>query len=135
MHGMRTFWRNHRGLAALLLALTLGFKLLLPTGYMLGDGPRILTVEICADASGHRLTQQIVIPQDNRQNQSEHSAKNAAPCPWSALSTATLGGADPALLALALAFILTLGFSAAPTPRLARIFHLRPPLRGPPAVS
>ena len=85
MQGLRTFWQSHRRLAALLIALTLCLKALMPAGYMLGGDTRILTVEICADASGHRITRQIAIPQENRQSPSDQAAKKSAPCPWSAL--------------------------------------------------
>lgn len=135
MQGLRTFWRDHRRLAMLLIALTLCLKAVMPAGYMLGGGARVLTIEICADATGHRITRQIVVPQDSRQTQTEQAAKKSATCPWSALSMATLAGADPALLAVALAFIIALGFSPATAPRLARLSHLRPPLRGPPALA
>jgi hypothetical protein len=46
---------------------------------------------------------------------------------------AGLGGVDMALLALALAFILALGFAPLRPARAASTRFLRPPLRGPPA--
>ena len=56
-----------------------------------------------------------------------------AECPFASLSMASMTGADPALLSLALAFILALGFASTPNHLPKRVYHLRPPLRGPPA--
>ena len=56
-------------------------------------------------------------------------------CPYTALGHASLAGADPALLATALAFILALAFAPLAPARLSRIPHIRPPLRGPPSQA
>jgi hypothetical protein len=56
-------------------------------------------------------------------------------CAFGALSFASLAGADLALLALALLFILATGFAALALPALRRTAHVRPPLRGPPALG
>lgn len=110
-------------------------KALVPAGFMVGTGDRVLTVKICADAMGTMQTQQIVIPGNGGQggNKSDHGKANGT-CPFSALSFASLGGADPALLALALVFILALGFLPSTAPRTEQRSYLRPPLRGPPAL-
>jgi hypothetical protein len=52
MELLRAFFRDHRRLAALLVALALCVKALVPAGYMPGAHGKVLTVEICADASG-----------------------------------------------------------------------------------
>ena len=136
MQPLRAFLMRHRAFAALLVAAALCMKLAVPAGYMVGTGSKVLSIEICADSRGQHLTQQIVIPQTGKSadKQAEH-AKASASCPYSALSMASLGGADPLLLAAALAFILALGFAPvrAATPR--RASNLRPPLRGPPALA
>lgn len=134
MATLRAFFHTHRRLAALLLALALVAKALIPAGYMLGQQATVLTVEICADASGAKVTHDIVIPQHGKPGETRGSqAKNDGTCAFSALSMASLGGTDALLLALALAFILALGFAPpAPAP-LGRLDRLRPPLRGPPA--
>jgi hypothetical protein len=129
---LRSFLRDHRRLAACLIALALAMKALVPAGYMLGATAHVLTVEVCADSQGKHLTQLIVVPGES--TPADH-AKSDGPCAWSALGIAALGGADLALLALALAFILLLGFApTAPAPR-SRAHHLRPPLRGPPSLA
>lgn len=133
MSALRAFLRDHRRLAVLLLALALLVKALVPAGFMLASGARVLTVEICADPSGTRMTKQIVIPADGKSHQSpgDHAKADGA-CAFSGLHMAALGGADAALLTLALAFILLLGFAPQAPPLAAEPAYLRPPLRGPP---
>lgn len=134
MGALRHFLRDHRRLAVLLVALALAMKALMPAGLMLGQmpGTTVLTVMVCADSQGGSYSKRIVVPHSGK------SADEAAPgkdCPYSALSMASLAGADTALLAAVLAFILALGFAAAPPLRVRRVLHLRPPLRGPPATA
>ena len=136
MQAFRAFLRVNRNLALGLVALALVIKALVPAGYMLsgplGDGAHVLTIAICADASGGQLTKQIVVPSDGK---SDEHAKIQGTCAWGLLAMAALGGADVLLLALALAFILAIGVAPSrPTP-LPREHRLRPPLRGPPAFA
>lgn len=134
MEAFRLFLRDRRHFAAVLVALALAMKALMPAGYMVApDGAKVLTITICADSQGGSYTKQIIVPHSGKHAAPTEQAKDA--CPYSALSMATLGGADPVLLALALAFILALGFAAAPPLRLGRTPRLRPPLRGPPATA
>lgn len=121
----------HRRLALGLVVLAVLIKALMPAGYMLSDRAHVLTVEICADASGQTMTRQIAVPADGK---SDH-AKAEGTCAWGVLASAALGGADIVLLALALAFILALGLTASRPAPPARTTYLRPPLRGPPAFA
>lgn len=128
--------REHRRLALAMAALALLLKALVPAGYMLAAGDRVLTVEICADPSGTRMTRQIIVPSDGTgHDMPAKDAKADGACAYSGLSMASLGGADPVLLAAAIAFILLLGLSPVALPRPARQAYLRPPLRGPPALA
>jgi hypothetical protein len=130
MHALRTFLRTRRRLAVAIVALALAMKALVPGGYMIGQQGMVLTVGICADASGAKMTRQIVLPQSG---QADGHAKGDGSCPYAALGMAALTGADAVLLAIALGFILALGFlPVRASPRAGRP-HLRPPLRGPPA--
>lgn len=133
---LRTFLGNHRAAAALLVALALAIKALVPAGYMAASPVRMLSVSICADASGGEMIRQIAIP---LAGQPDHApaghGKAEATCPYAALGMAALGGADAPLLVLALAFILVLGLFAVVPPPARVATHLRPPLRGPPANS
>lgn len=134
MGWMRTFLNDHRKLALLLVALTLAMKVMIPTGYMIGSQGKVLTVQICADGSGEHLTKQIVIPVEGKSS-SDHGNQGKADqtCPFAGLSMASLGSVDPALLLIALAFILALGFAPTRAPHPKSASYLRPPLRGPPA--
>jgi hypothetical protein len=144
MGTLRAFLRDRGRLAVLLLALVLAAKALVPAGYMVGgeagSGVRVLTVKICADALGTQFTRQIVIPQQGGEHgkgdagHGDAGHKTDGACAWSGLGMASLAGADPALLAIAFAFILALGFARLAPPRLERRAFLRPPLRGPPAL-
>lgn len=125
--------RDHRRLAALLVALALSVKALVPAGFMLESQARVITVAICADASGGQLTRQMVLPQREGTggSQSDHGKADGT-CAWTGLSATAASLADPLLLVLALAFILALGFLPQRAPPRAASHHIRPPLRGPP---
>lgn len=135
MHLFRALSVRHRALTTMLIVAALCIRALVPAGYMIDSSSRVLTVEICADSQGGHLTKQIVIPGDGQSQggQSEHG-KSDGTCAFSALSFASLSSADPALLALALIFIIALGFVPVNASRPVRQSHLRPPLRGPPAL-
>lgn len=125
--------REHRRLAAILVALALCMKALVPAGFMVGATAKLITIEICADASGRKLTRQLTIPLEGGMGgeQSDHG-KSDATCAWAALAKAAHSGADAELLVLALAFILALGFLRQTAERVSRSCHIRPPSRGPP---
>lgn len=125
--------REYRRLAAILVALALCMKALVPAGFMVGTSAKLITVEICADASGGKLTRQMAIPLEDGTGgkQSDHG-KSDASCAWTAHAQAAHAGTDAQLLALALAFILALGFLRQATEPVRRSCHVRPPSRGPP---
>jgi hypothetical protein len=132
MHAMRAFVRSRRRFAALVVALALAMKALVPAGYMIWQQDKVLTITICADASGTKIVKQIMLPQSGQTG--EH-AKAEGACPYAALGMAALSGADAALVAGALGFILPLGFAPVRVQPRAGPLHLRPPLRGPPALA
>jgi hypothetical protein len=127
----RIFFRGPRQLAMLLIACALIVKALVPSGFMIGQHATVLTVEICADTLGAKVTRQVVVPHSDGRT-GEHADK-AGVCPFSGLAMAALPGADALLLAVALAFILALGFITPRRVTLPRLAHTQPPLRGPPA--
>jgi len=137
MKFLRVTLLQHRKMALIVVLAALCMKAIVPAGFMAGQTSKILTVQICADASGGPIVKQLVIPMEDRGNSSsgKHDSKNAGVCHFSSLTMASMGGIAPELLAIALAFILALGFA------LARVFlpkslsFLRPPLRGPPALA
>lgn len=136
MHNVRALIRDYRALAMLLLAMAMLVKVLVPTGYMAGDGQRLLSVQICLDGINHK-TIQIALPSEDTPSghQPDTSGKADLPCAYTILSMGMTGGVDAPLLALAIAFILALGFAPAHPVLKDRSHHIRPPLRGPPALS
>lgn len=133
MSVMRALLMRHRALALLVVVAALCMKVIVPTGFMIGQKSKVLTVQICDDALGNHAVKQIAIPmKDGGSDSGQKQGKGE--CPFTSLSMASMTGADPALLALALAFILALGFAPARLTLSKRIFHIRPPLRGPPAL-
>lgn len=141
MQALRALTHRYRLLAVLLVVCALAVKAAIPAGYMLGQQGTVLTVEICADASGGAVTKQIVIPHSGVPTEGKAADGKAAhdqapaPCPYAALGLAALTGADAVLLGLALALILALGLAPAPSAPLRPVPFLRPPLRGPPAFA
>ena len=108
-------------------------KIVVPTGFMIGQNSTVLTVQLCTDGLGHAVTTKIAIPMKGEPGDSS-GKQGKAECPFASLSMASMAVADPALLALALAFILALGFARPRTSHSKRVSYLRPPLRGPPAL-
>lgn len=135
MMGLRAILLDHRRLALLLVAVALAMKALVPGGYMLGTQSQVITVSICGDASGTHETRQIVVPRSGADKDTVSQHAKSAPCAFSALGMDGLAGADPILLALALAFILAAGFAVLAGLTLKARAHLRPPLRGPPLLA
>lgn len=132
MGAFRHFLLARRWVALAVIVTALAIKALVPAGFMLETRNHILTVAVCADASGgHSAARQIVIP-GKSDGQAQVQTKASEGCAFSALSFAALSGADPDLLALALAFILLLGVRAVSVLRVAPARRIRPPLRAPP---
>ena len=134
MGAMRHFLLIRHRIAFAVIAIALAMKALVPAGFMVETRGHVLTIAICADASsGHGVSKQIIIPGKPANGQSAQG-KSGEACPFSTLAIAGLSGADPALLAAALAFILLLGFLPVAAPRLVWSRRIRPPLRAPPVL-
>lgn len=136
MYLIRIWLREHRALAAFLAVLALSVKMTLPQGYMFAEtSTKVISVQMCFDGLSHE-TVNLVIPMAGKTSTDDQrrQGKSADHCPFTALSFGSLVGADAPLLAIALAFILALGF--APIRRVPHEVstYLRPPLRGPPAT-
>jgi hypothetical protein len=124
---------GHRKLALLLLALTLCVKALVPTGFMVERNAMVLTISICAGGLEGPTTQNIVIPMksDPASHGGEHGKRDGN-CAFTSLGFGALASADTALLAVALLFILALGFTGVVQRRLVAPIRLLPPAQGPP---
>ena len=131
MTAWRRLIRRHRRLAGWLVLLALAVKLAVPAGFMLGnsaDGSVVL--ELCSGFGPVQLG--MAMPgMDHHQDKSDQHDKQV--CPFAGLSLPSLAGADPLVLAIAIAFIAAFALHFADTPRVVRFAYLRPPLRGPPA--
>ena len=131
MNPLRAFLRLHPGLAALILCAGLLMRAVVPAGFMPQIGAHVITLQICADATGGHLTRDVTLPTAPRHERPEGKA-DGGPCPFGGMAHAMVAGVDSWLLASALAFILLLGFAPARVMAPRRAVHLRPPLRGPP---
>ena len=136
MGGLRSIIWRHRWLATLIVAAALCVRIFVPQGYMIGGGQKQLTIQLCYEGVGGE-TMRIAIPGTvgGHGKSHDHRGSPDVHCPYSSLSMGALSGADVALLALALAFILALGFARPTSPDPVRRRFLQPPLRGPPLNS
>lgn len=124
---------RHPALAILAVLAALCMKIAVPSGFMIGQNFKFVTVRICAPAFGDHAVTQIAIPM-KRGGEDSGQKQGKGECPFASLSMASTAGAGPVLLALALAFILSVGLAPARTTFPRRASYLRPPLRGPPAL-
>lgn len=137
MQGLRRVISAHRALFALLAALALAAKLVLPQGFMLAPTAGGITVMVCADSGSGPATVTIPMKSDAL-NGAGHDAAGAQAkeaCPYSALGMGGLAATDMVLLVAALAFLLLLGFGPQRALPLQTRPRLLPPLRGPPAFA
>lgn len=136
MTQFRASIRRYRHLAIVLLVLAFCIKAAIPAGMMVSSTPdKVLTVTVCTGSAGEVETIQLAVPIETGKGDHSGEAARADHCAFTGLSQAALGGTDPILLAAAIAFILVLGLTPVRAAPLARIPHLRPPLRGPPAAA
>jgi len=138
MTALRAFLREHTKLAALLVAMALLMRALVPAGYMPSATPRHFIIQICADATGQPSSATLAIPASHSAPAKDSALAKAGAmagghCAFAALAAPGLAGAGAAVLAIALAAMLRLALAPRPAPiqRLRR--QIRPPLRGPPA--
>lgn len=125
-----------RHFAVLLCAATLLLKLLVPTGYMIGSEHGRMTVELCSEIAPQPMAVDMPgMHGDMRDHgKSKDHGKAEMPCAFSGLSAASLAAVDPIQLAALIAFVMSVGLAGLTLPLPSRRAHLRPPLRGPPAI-
>ncbi len=132
MNLVRSFLMRHRAFAIALVVATLCLKALVPAGYMLGQSSTVLTILVCEDGTGSHAAKDVVVPLKH-DGSGPSAQQHKGECPFSSLSMASMVSQGPVLLALALAFILALGFAPVRQPVRKPAGRIRPPLRGPPA--
>lgn len=145
-----------RHLAALLCVAALLLKLVIPSGYMIGEAQGHMAVVLCpgtmpvADVMPHMSsgdmammhgTPHAALPDHvgsdhggTGHSDGQHS-RAEMPCAFAGLSAAALAAVDPIQLVALLAFVLATGFVAVTAIVRSDPSYLRPPLRGPPALS
>lgn len=132
MSALRHFLFQHRLLALGVVLAALALKLVVPAGFMLANDTRVLTIRVCEESSASQVERQIAIPvAGDHGGAAGKQAKDS--CPFAGHAAPALAGAHPILLALALAFVLALGFAPVHRLRARPTPYLRPPLRAPPA--
>ncbi len=127
MNLLRRHIFGHRRWAAVLIALALLTKLLVPAGFMLNSSAGSITVELCSGFGVQKI--EMAIPGQPK------PVKADSPCTFAGLGAPMLGGVDPILLAFAIAFIIAVGFLVVPLIRPRDAAYLRPPSRGPPVTA
>lgn len=131
----RGFFRQHQRLAFLLVALALCVRAIVPQGYMFTPGNGTILVTLCS-AQGSQMVALDIAP-DAADHDGDHQdgTPAGAPCAFAGLGMVAAPGADIVLLALALAYVLALGFLPILVPWARAPTRLRPPLRAPPVLG
>lgn len=128
MGTLRTFIGNHRAAITLVLACALAMKLLIPAGYM--PAPGQLSIQLCT-GDGVRT---VLIDRDGQRipDGQPHQASPAMPCAYAGLAAPLLSATPPALLVIAILFVLATGIRPVSAPTRQRPVPPRPPGRAPP---
>ncbi len=142
MAGFRRLFLDHRTLAAWLIVCALAMKILVPAGFMPVVSGGTVTIQICGGTAPSMPTMmakatmmaEAMPGMTHHQDKGDHQSREM-PCAFSGLSAPSLAAVDPLLLAIAIAFIVAIGFRRTSTTPVAARAYLRPPLRGPPRVS
>lgn len=128
MQSLRSLLHMRWWLVLLLLAAALAPRWAIPQGYMVSAG-ETLTVAVCAP-TGHSAAT-VEIPVKGKQDK----AGETGSCAFGTLGQGMLGGADPVLLASAIAFLIALGFAPCHAVLLSQPAGVRPPTRAPPRTA
>ena len=121
-----------RGITTLICCAVLALKLLVPTGYMVGQGQGHITISICSGMISAPVEMSVPLKQGGGSPDAEHHGDHAVPCPYGSLAFPALPAADPIQLEHLLIFIFATALAAGVLPAHALPAYLRPPLRGPP---
>ncbi|MEG3164390.1 hypothetical protein U1701_07270 [Sphingomonas sp. PB2P19] len=133
MAALRHHLLRHRLLAAWFVAAALLMKMLVPTGYMASVSAGSITIELCSGYGPQKPVVAMPGMTHHPDDEGQHG-REMPPCAFAGLSAPSLAGADPLLLAVAIAFVLATIFRIVVRPALPGAPpYLRPPLRGPPA--
>jgi hypothetical protein len=128
VQSIRPYLARRRWPACCIIGLSLFVRLLVPAGYMPAVSGHIITIEICSGQGP--MQAEMVMPGMTKHQ--KHGAKEEMPCGFGGLSMPSTAGAPPALLSLAIAFIVTAAYRSVTPTRAASRLTLRPPPTGPP---
>ncbi|HLU91457.1 MAG TPA: hypothetical protein VKZ46_02625 [Pedomonas sp.] len=131
MTRLRAFFSTRPWLAVWLVAAALLMKVMVPAGFMTSMNGGGLSVQLCT-AYG---VQTVVLTPDGQIKSTDASPTEGAmeaPCAFAGHGAPLLSGASPALLAVAIAFILATSLRPVKTAPQLQPFFLRPPAIGPP---
>lgn len=126
-----------------MLAAALMVRIVVPMGYMPGIVNGAFVMQPCSGQSLSVLPpyeavtlrgNDDAIHETDRDDSNKHS-NSPAPCTFSILAVPSLAGADPLVLATALAFIIATLFRAVAAVALRRSSRFRPPPQGPPRTT
>ena len=136
MSVLRRLLLEHRLLCGCVIAAALLMKAVLPAGFMPMQSGGTIVLGFCSGYGPKSMAMPMAIPmKEDRSSPDEHQPKTEMPCAFSGLAMPGLAAVDPALLALAIAFVLERAIRTATIlPRIVRVY-LRPPLRGPPRAA
>lgn len=134
MRDMRAFFRRHAALAMLIVMLAIGLRALMPAGYMTSASGNGMTIELCSGVAGQTIA--VALPGSHDSGGSDHGRSHVdSPCAFAGLGGGALAAVDPFVLTILVAFIMKAGLLPIAIRLPARRGHVRPPLRGPPAVA
>lgn len=134
MGALRDIVRQRGSLALLLIGVALLARIAIPAGFMPVASGHGFTVLLCTGHGPARMDLSVPVVSEDRTDEGKKGGRTDAPCAFSSLTSHAMPGADPALLAAAVLFLLALGFRETPFRSLARPGRIRPPLRAPPQV-
>ena len=131
---LRLYLKRRRIWAMWLIAAALFMKVVVPAGYMPVVSGGAIAIELCSGFGPERMAMAMPGMGDHH-GKMDHSAKGDMPCGFAGHAPASIAGADPILLVIAIAFIIATSFRMPVSRPIRRIGYLRPYLRGPPAIS
>lgn len=131
MTALRHALHRHVWLAATIIVLALAMRAIVPSGFMVMNNSKTFTIGLCNDMAA-TATLTIPMKKDASGTAGKEQGKGDGVCPYAGGAHAAIGGADPLLLAAAIAFVLAIAIRFVPIARPAPIARLRPPLRAPP---
>lgn len=129
-----------RHLAVLLCAAALLLKLIVPTGYMIGPVDGGMGIVLCpgsgplpASTGHHAMPDHAATGHPPGHSDKGHGRD--LPCAFAGLAAPALAATDPVQLVQLIAFVMAAGIAWATSPPRHAAPRLRPPSRGPPALS